>query len=390
MLVNRLIERRFMIITVSAASGLEAVTKRELQKKGIIDFDPPAINGRISFEGDMKKLAECNVLLSTAGRVFIKLAEFRCSDFDMLFDGVESIEWENYLSSDCALMFDIKLSDSKLHALTAVQSVAKKAIFKRLMRAYKTSVFSESGARYLIEISIRKDFAVISLNTSGDGLHKRGYRTLVGEAQIKETLAAALIDLSVWNDARPFADIFCGTGTIAIEAALKAKNVAPGLKRKFDFTFHKYYDEKSFEETLENAKKVIKDDKDCPPIFASDIDESQLKLAKKHARAAGVENLIKISNADMCDFYSDLKRGVVISNPPYGERLEDRKNIEKLYSLLGKTARKNPDWCFYTLTPVTDFERLFGRKADKKRKVYNGRIECFYYTHLAKKPNDKD
>lgn len=374
-----------MIITVSTASGLEAVTKRELLKKGIIDFEAPAINGRISFEGDMKKLAECNVLLSTAGRVFIKLGEFRCPDFDTLFTGVENIEWEKFLSSDCSLMFDIKLSDSKLHALTAVQSVAKKAILKRLSATYKKSVFPESGARYIVEIAIRKDFATVSLNTSGEGLHKRGYRTLVGEAQIKETLAASLIDLSVWNETRPFADIFCGTGTIAIEAAMKAKNIAPGLKRKFDFTSHKYFDEKSFEETIENAKKAIKEDKDCPPIFASDIDESQLRLATKHAKAAGVMNVVKISNSDMCDFTSDLKRGIVISNPPYGERLEDRKNIEKLYSLLGKTARKNPDWCFYTLTPVTDFERLFGRKADKKRKVFNGRIECFYYAHLAKK-----
>ena len=371
-----------MIITVSAAAGLEAVTKRELFDLGITKDNVPAINGRISFEGDLKTIADCNINLSTAGRVYIKLAEFKAPDFDSVFDGVSVIPWENYLSADCKLFFDIKLFESKLHALTAVQSVAKKAIVKRLCKAYKLSSLPESGERYRIEISVHKDFATVSLDTSGEGLHKRGYRTLAGEAQIKETLAAALIDLSVWNKDRPFADIFCGTGTIAIEVARKAAGIAPGLQREFDFTFHKYFDKKIFERSRAEAmaKRV---EKVATPIFASDIDEKQLSLCRRHAKVAGVADFLKISCADMADFNSDLKRGVVISNPPYGERLSERADIERLYSLLGKVARRNEDWCFYTLTPVTDFERLFGRKADKKRKVYNGRIECFYYTHLS-------
>ena len=371
-----------MIITVSAAAGLEAVTKREVFDLRITKDNVPAINGRISFEGDLKTIADCNINLSTAGRVYIKLAEFKAPDFDSIFDGVSAIPWENYLSADCKLFFDIKLFESKLHALTAVQSVAKKAIVKRLCKAYKLSSLPESGERYKIEISVHKDFATVSLDTSGEGLHKRGYRTLAGEAQIKETLAAALIDLSVWNKDRPFADIFCGTGTIAIEAASKAAGIAPGLQREFDFTSHKYFDKKVFEQSRAEAmaKRV---EKVTTPIFASDIDEKQLSLCRRHAKAAGVADFLKISRADMADFNSDLKRGVVISNPPYGERLSERADIERLYSLLGKVARRNSDWCFYTLTPVTDFERLFGRKADKKRKVYNGRIECFYYTHLS-------
>ena len=371
-----------MIITVSAAAGLEAVTKRELFDLRSTKDNVPAINGRISFEGDLKTIADCNINLSTAGRVYIKLAEFKAPDFDSVFDGVSAIPWENYLSADCKLFFDIKLFESKLHALTAVQSVAKKAIVKRLCKAYKLSSLPESGERYKIEISVHKDFATVSLDTSGEGLHKRGYRTLAGEAQIKETLAAALINLSVWNKDRPFADIFCGTGTIAIEAARKAAGIAPGLQREFDFTSHKYFDKKIFEQSRAEAmaKRV---EKVTTPIFASDIDEKQLSLCRRHAKAAGVADFLKISCADMADFNSDLKRGVVISNPPYGERLSERADIERLYSLLGKVARRNSDWCFYTLTPVTDFERLFGRKADKKRKVYNGRIECFYYTHLS-------
>lgn len=371
-----------MIITVSTAAGLEAVTKRELFDLKIIDSSVPAINGRISFEGDCKTIADCNINLSTAGRVFIKLAEFKAPDFDSIFDGVSSIPWESFISPSGKLLFDVKLSESKLHALTAVQSVAKKAIVNRLCKAYKLSTLSESAERYRIEISVHKDFATVSLDTSGEGLHKRGYRTLYGEAQIKETLASALINLSVWNKDRPFADIFCGTGTIAIEAARKAAGIAPGIQRNFDFTLHKYFDKKIYEQSRAEAlsKRV---DNPQTPIFASDIDEKQLSLCRRHAKQAGVADFLKISCADMADFNSDLKRGVVISNPPYGERLSERADIERLYSLLGKVARRNSDWCFYTLTPVTDFERLFGTKADKKRKIYNGRIECFYYTHLS-------
>lgn len=371
-----------MIISVSTASGLEAVAKRELIKYGVASGSLPALNGRISFEGDAKSLAECNMLLGSVGRVYVKLAEFACNDFDTLFDGVSSVEWEKYIAENGRLLFDVKLTDSKLHALTAVQAVAKKAILNRLSKKYKTKIFPENGTRYKIEISIRRDYAVVSLDTSGDGLNKRGYRTLVGEAQLKETLASALIDLSVWNEERPFADIFCGTGTIAIEAARKAAGIAPGLYRDFDFRHHLYYDEKAFDAVKTAAQKRVNLGVKTV-VLASDIDENQLRLCHKHARKAGVGDILKISLADMSGFNSDLKRGVVISNPPYGERISDRTDIEKLYSLLGRVARRNPDWCFYTLTPVTDFERLFGKKANKKRKLYNGNIECFYYAHLS-------
>ena len=371
-----------MRISVACASGIEAVTKRELNKLGIADA--PAINGRIGFDGDFMTVARLNMFLSTASRVYIELATFKADNFDALFDGVENIRWEDYISRRGKLMIDVKLIESKLHAVTAARAIVKKAIAKRLTKIYRTDELEESAERYRVEVSILRDNAVIALDTTGDGLHRRGYRVLVGEAQLKENVAAALIDLSVWNKERPFADLFCGTGTIAIEAALKAKGIAPGIMRKFDFLEYEKFDTDIWNEVRAEAAEKI--DYNCKtPIFASDIDEKQLKLCKEHAKRAGVDDIVKISLADMRDFKSELNRGVAISNPPYGERLSDRSGIEKLYKDLGKVAENNPDWCFYTLTDVTDFEQLFGRKADKKRKIYNGRIQCFYYTHLSHK-----
>lgn len=375
-----------MKIVVSSASGIEAVTKRELYKLGYPET--PWINGRTVFDGDDKTIAECNLLLSTASRVYILLSEFRCSSFDDLFDGLKEIPFENYITRNGKVVVEAKLVSSTLHAVSATQSVAKKAIAERLAAAYGLKTLSENGERCAIEIAITKDHASVLLNTSGDGLHRRGYRTFVGEAQLKENLAAAMIDLSVWNIDRPFADIFCGTGTIAVEAALKARNIPCGLKRDFDFLYHKYIDKNVFEKTKSAAiSRILPDLKQ--KIYAADIDEKQLALCFRHAKAAGVSGDIEIRQADMKDFKSDLKRGVVISNPPYGERLSERTGVERLYRDLGRVASNNPDWCFYTLTPVDDFERLFGRRADKKRKLYNGRIPCFYFAHLAKKPDQR-
>ena len=374
-----------MKISVACASGIEAVTKRELNKLGI--NDAPAINGRIVFDGDYMTVAECNMFLSTASRVYINLAEFKATDFNDLFNGVENIPWEDYVSVRGKLMIDVKLVESKLHAVSATRAIVKKAIVKRLSAKYRVDRLEECAERYRIEVSVLRDNAVISLDTSGEGLHRRGYRVLVGEAQLKENVASALIDLSVWNKDRPFADLFCGTGTIAIEAALKAKNVAPGMMRKFDFTDYEKFDRKIWDEVRRKAADAI--DHNCKtPIYACDIDEKQLKLCCTHAQRAGVDDIVRIEKADMADFRSDLKRGVAVSNPPYGERLSDRSGIEQLYRDLGKVAVNNPDWCFYTLTDVTDFERLFGRRADKKRKIYNGRIQCFYYTHLSHKKEE--
>lgn len=373
-----------MEICVTSASGIEAVTKRELYKI-IGKEDLSAINGRIKFEGDESDVAKCNLNLRTGNRVEIVLGGFKAETFDDLFDGVKSIPFEEYIDRDGKIIVSAKSVQSKLFAYSAIQSVSKKAICERLCEKYGVNELNESGARYKIEVAALKDYVTVTLDTSGDGLHRRGYRGLVGEAPLKETLAAALVELSVWNKTRPFADLFCGTGTIPIEACMIALNIPAGLNRSFDFQNWKRFDKKIFDRAAEEAKANIVTAADLR-ISGFDIDDKQLKLARKHAELAGVDKYIHFQRADMRDFSSRFSHGVIISNPPYGERLSDRKEVEKLYRDYGKKVALLDDWCAYTLTPVDDFERLFGKKADKKRKIYNGKIECCYYSHLAPPP----
>lgn len=373
-----------MEICVTSASGIEAVTKRELYKI-IGKEDLSAINGRIKFEGDESDVAKCNLNLRTGNRVEIVLGGFKAETFDDLFDGVKSIPFEEYIDRDGKIIVSAKSVQSKLFAYSAIQSVSKKAICERLCKKYGVNELNESGARYKIEVAALKDYVTVTLDTSGDGLHRRGYRGLVGEAPLKETLAAALVELSVWNKTRPFADLFCGTGTIPIEACMIALNIPAGLNRSFDFQNWKRFDKKIFDRAAEEAKANIVTDADLR-ISGFDIDDKQLKLARKHAELAGVDKYIHFQRADMRDYSSRFSHGVIISNPPYGERLSDRKEVEKLYRDYSKKVALLDDWCAYTLTPVDDFERLFGKKADKKRKIYNGKIECCYYSHLAPPP----
>lgn len=373
-----------MEICVTSASGIEAVTKRELYKI-IGKEDLSAINGRIKFEGDESDVAKCNLNLRTGNRVEIVLGGFKAETFDDLFEGIKAIPFEEYICRDGKIIVNAKSVQSKLFAYSAIQSVSKKAICERLCKKYGVNELNESGARYKIEVAALKDYVTVTLDTSGDGLHRRGYRGLVGEAPLKETLAAALVELSVWNKSRPLADLFCGTGTIPIEACMIALNIPAGLNRSFDFQNWKRFDKKIFDRAAEEAKANIVTDADLR-ISGFDIDDKQLKLARKHAELAGVDKYIHFQRADMRDFSSRFSHGVIISNPPYGERLSDRKEVEKLYRDYGKKVASLDDWCAYTLTPVDDFERLFGKKADKKRKIYNGKIECCYYSHLAPPP----
>lgn len=373
-----------MEICVTSASGIEAVTKRELYK--IIGKENlSAINGRIKFEGDESDVAKCNLNLRTGNRVEIVLGGFKAETFDDLFEGIKAIPFEEYICRDGKIIVNAKSVQSKLFAYSAIQSVSKKAICERLCKKFGVNELGESGARYKIEVAALKDYVTVTLDTSGDGLHRRGYRGLVGEAPLKETLAAALVELSVWNKSRPLADLFCGTGTIPIEACMIALNIPAGLNRGFDFQNWECFDKKIFDRAAEEAKANIVTDADLR-IGGFDIDDKQLKLARKHAELAGVDKYIHFQRADMRDFSSRFSHGVIISNPPYGERLSDRKEVEKLYRDYGKKVASLDDWCAYTLTPVDDFERLFGKKADKKRKIYNGKIECCYYSHLAPPP----
>lgn len=373
-----------MKISVATASGVEAVTKRELYRLTGRE-DLAAIDGRISFEGEWKDVAACNLRLRTANRVEIVVGGFKAGDFDGLYEGVFSLPWEDFLPRNGNFVLTAKSTDCKLFARSAIQSVSEKAICDRLKRAYGLTVLPKSGARYRVEVSGRKDYFTLSLDTSGEGLHRRGYRGLVGEAPLKETLAAALIELSVWNPSRPLVDLFCGSGTIPIEAAMIALRIPAGGKRDFDFAFWSETCRKTLEEEREKAFAEV-DKKVEIRISGFDVDEGQIRLARRHAELAGVDGYVHLQRADMRGFSSRFSHGVVISNPPYGERLSDRREVETLYRDYGKKIRSLDEWCAYTLTPVDDFERLFGGKADKKRKIYNGKIACTYYAFLASPP----
>lgn len=375
-----------MKFQVTSASGVEAVTKRELYKltgKG----DLAAINGAIKFDGDENTVALLNLYLRTANRVEIVLGEFKSETFDELFDGVKNIPFENFIDKNGSVVVSAKSVNSKLFAYSSIQSVTKKAICERLCKKYGVTSLPENGARYKVETAIVKDYVTVTLDTSGDGLHRRGYRGLVGDAPLKETLAAALIDLTVWNKTRPLADVFCGSGTIPIEAARIALNIPSGIDRDFDFLHWQNF-KTDFKSIKEKAESEIDGGAEVR-ISGFDIDEKQLELARKHAKLARVDKFIHFQRADMRDFSSRFAHGVIISNPPYGERLLSRKEIETLYRDYGKVVARLDDWCAYTLTSVDDFERLFGKKADKTRKIYNGKLECRFYSHLAPPPVNK-
>ena len=371
-----------MKITVTTPAGLEGVTKRELYN--LFKIDAPAKIGSVTFDGDITLVAKCNLFLRTASRVYITLGEFKADSFDALFDGVYNIPFEDYIAFDGKILINATLVESKLTANSATCAIVKKAICKRLEKT-SGKILTESAERYKINVSIHRNYATVMLDTSGDGLHKRGYRLLVGDAPLKENVASSLIDLSVWNASRPLADVFCGSGTIPIEACMKALNIPSGLNRDFDFLHYKTFDTSFYKALKEEAESKIEWDKEVR-IQGFDIEESQIKLARAHAERAGVAKYIHFQRADMRDFSSRFSHGVIITNPPYGERLLTRNEIVKLYRDFGKVYSSLNDWSLYALTSVTDFERLVGKKANKKRKVYNGKLECTYYTILGKAP----
>ena len=382
-----------MKLLIPVPSGIEQITKRQLFSLGY--EKAPADNGRIEVEGDWQDVARLNVLLRSGERVLIVLDKFKATTFDELFEGIYAIPWENWLTVDSKILMDGKSVQSTLAAIKVSGGVAKKAIIQRLADKIRTGrkTFSESGARSIVGVSIYKDEVTVTLDTSGEGLHKRGYRSLAYSAPLKETLASALIDSTFYNPDRdiekPFADIFCGSGTLPIEAAMKALHIAPGLNRGFDFTAWACCPKG----VLELAKEEAKDKenrKAKPVIFASDISDKAISIAKFHAKQAGVEKNIRFSVADAKRFKSDLKYGVLLSNPPYGERLGDEKEVRQLMNEVGKAFRNLPDWNAYILTALPDFERYFGKTADKKKKLFNANLVCGFYSYFGKPPKEND
>lgn len=369
-------------ISLSCASGIEKALKSELLRLGYGEV--PIVNGEAEIKGNGGDIARLNLFLRTCDRVFITLAKFKAETFEELFDGVYSIEWQNILPKDALFVVDGKCVKSKLFAISACQSLIKKAIAKKLGEVYGLKTLPENGAEYGIVFKIFKDEAEILLNTSGAGLHKRGYRDLVGIAPIKETLAAALVLYSNYYYERPFIDPFCGSGTIAIEAAKIALNIAGSDKRFFSFEnwtdFDKNYLIRAKEEAKDNEKRDRKIE-----IFGSDIDKKAIKLATHHAERAGLKDRIRFSVCPVAELKSELVGGTIVTNPPYGERVYDKKEAENCYKEFGSAFKKLDSWSAFTITSDKSFERYFGKRADKIRKLYNSNKECNFYYFYGKK-----
>ncbi len=364
-------------LIASSPMGLEALVGRELKDLG---YEPRVENGRVSFTGDESAICRSNLWLRTADRVQIKMGEFPAATFEELFQGVRGLAWEEWIPAEGNFIIEGKSHGSQLTSVPAVQSVVEKAVVEKLRSKYKLEWFPKTGAKYVVTVSILKDVATLTLDTTGPSLHKRGYRNLTAEAPIKETLAAAMIMLSRWHPERPFMDPFCGSGTIPIEAALMAHNIAPGLHREFTAERWARVPSNLWQEARDEAHDKV--DYDVPvEIMGSDNNPEVLELARHHLRQVGLSKSVTLQQVSVRDVTSASKYGYVITNPPYGERLGERETVEWLYREIGKLGKRLFGWSIFVITAHKEFEKLYGRPSDKRRKLYNGRIECQLYQY---------
>lgn len=365
--------------------GLEAVLKKEIYELG---YEITKVeDGRVTFEGDAEAICRANIFLRTAERVLLKVGQFPAKTFEELFQGMKRLPWEDYIPAD-GKFWVTKASSikSKLFSPSDIQSVVKKAIVGRMEEHYHLSWFEESGAHYPLRIFLMKDEVTAAIDTSGDSLHKRGYRTLASKAPITETLAAALIMLTPWRRDRILVDPFCGSGTFPIEAALMAANIAPGMNRSF--TAQQWVNlipRELWQDCLEEARELIDLDISVD-IQGYDIDGDIVKAARDNARRAGVEQLIHFQQRPVSALSHPKKYGFLISNPPYGERMEEKEALPQLYRELGEAMQRFTSWSSYLITAYEEAEHYIGRKADKNRKIYNGMIKTYYYQFLGPKP----
>lgn len=369
-------------LVATSAMGLEAIVAEEVKALG---YETTTENGKVYFEGDERAIARANTWLRVADRVKIVAAQFPARTFDQLFENTKAIQWEKFLPVDAAFPVQGKSVKSTLFSVPDCQAIVKKAIVERLKLAYKRIGFlDESGATYKIEISILKDVATITIDTSGAGLHKRGYRHGQGEAPLKETLAAALVKISKWSPNRPFVDPFCGSGTIPIEAAMIGQNIAPGFNRDFHSEAWAWMPQKIWDDVRIEAEDLANYDQHLE-IIGSDIDHKMIQIAEQNSFESGFADLISFKQMQASDFSTDLMDGVMIGNPPYGERIGEIEEIEKAISDLGHMMEKYPSWSVYMLSSMENFENLYGRKATKKRKLFNGFIRTDYYQFWGKR-----
>ncbi len=374
----------FEIIT-TAAFGLESVVSFELKKLGFENLKVE--NGSVTFSGKVEDIVKTNLWLRCSDRILIKIAEFKALDFEELFQGTMAIPWEDIIPLNGKMHITGKSVKSKLFSVSDCQAIVKKAIVESMKRKYKQDWFDEDGPVYKIEISLHNDMALLTLDTSGSGLHKRGYRLHQGDAPLKETLAAAMISLSRWNPDRPFADPLCGSGTIAIEAAMIAKNIAPGLNRGFASEMWPQIPESLWNQYREEAQEQIVH-RDVE-IYASDYDKKVFDFAQENARLAGVSDSILFEKKPLSEFRTKKKFGCIITNPPYGERMNSDSSIADLYREMGEVFNRLDSWSYFIITSFEDFEKQFGKKANKNRKLYNGKIKSYFYMYMGPLPQRK-
>ena len=366
-------------IVVPQLFGLEAVTAREIRNLG---YETTSVeDGRVTFLGDYEAVARANICLRTAERVLIQVGKYKAETFTELFDGCTRLPWSEFLPKDCKFPVKGISLKSKLHSVPDCQSILKKSIVEALKRQYKTCELPETGTIHQIEFLLYKDTVSVMLDTSGAGLHKRGYRVLHNEAPMKETLAAAIVILSRFKYDGIFSDPFCGSGTIPIEAALIAKNIAPGLFRRFSAEHMPFIPEKIWKDAREEARDEIRESK--LRIFASDIEQSAVDLTIGNSKKAHVSDMISVKRLAVKDFKCSASGGTIVCNPPYGERLSDIETVRRISKQMGEVYRKLDNWNLFALTPLSDFEKCFGRPATKKRKLYNGMIKCDLYQYIG-------
>lgn len=368
-------------LAVPCPLGTESITAYQIERLG---YEPKAQDGTVFFEGDCEAVALSNINIRSGERVLIKMGGFKAESFEELFDNVKNLAWEDFIGKDAAFPVKGYSLKSKLFSVPDCQSIVKKAIVTRLGEKYGISRFEETGALYRVQFSIMKDVASIYIDTTGSPLYKRGYRAEGVLAPLRETLAFAMVDISRWRGDRLFIDPFCGSGTIPIEAALYALDIAPGLNRRFVSENWDMMKGRFYTDAREEARENIRRDRETK-IFASDIDPEAVSLARSNAKKVGVEEYIRFFVSDVRKLRASDEKGVIICNPPYGERLMDRKSVERLYGAMGRKFAEYNRAEKLILTSYENFEKFYGERADKKRKLYNGMLKCNLHIYFPKK-----
>lgn len=373
-------------IIATAAFGIESVVADELRALGYTDL--LVENGKVTFQGDELALCRANLWLRSADRIRLKVGEFEATTFEELFEKTKALPWADIITKDGEFPVEGKSVKSTLFSVSDCQAIVKKAIVESLKAKHKVEWFAETGPLFKVEVSLLKDVATLTLDTSGVALHKRGYRRLIGDAPLKETLAAAMILMGKYQPEGLLVDPFCGSGTIPIEAALIGRNIAPGMNREFACEKWPLIDKQHWHQARRETHELADFDRQLQ-IIGTDIDEQVLKVARRNAEEAGVEDCIHLQQQSFTDFSTKKKYGKLICNPPYGERIGERSKVEEIYRKLGDVFLPLDTWSFYVLTAHRDFERLFGKRATKRRKLFNGNLRVDYYQYFGPIPPKK-